>query len=125
MGKEYWVVPKKIHTPPTEEFLPSREGGSELNEFEKNVVTFYSMSGEGDIFNFLQGDGSVWNGPFFLGPQRQTRTFSVNIQAIYQLQQYSGIGNHSFRQIALFQKKSIPHPQRKFLLSREGRSEMY
>ena len=42
---------------------PGREGVKRV----KNVLTFYWMSGEGGIFNFLQEDGSFWNGPFFSG----------------------------------------------------------
>ena len=50
-----WVVPKKIHTPPTEE-ISAVWGGGEGNCL-KNVLNFYRLSGEGQrgIVNFLRG----------------------------------------------------------------------
>ena len=51
----HWVVPKKIHTSPTEEIF-AVWGGGEGNCL-KNVLNFYRMSGEGEggIVNFLRG----------------------------------------------------------------------
>ena len=51
-----WVVPKKIHSPPTEE-ISAVQGGGEGNHL-KNVLNLYRMSGEGGIVNFLRGGGS-------------------------------------------------------------------
>ena len=52
-----WVVPKKIHSPHTEEISAVR-GGGEGNHL-KNVLNLYRMSGEGEggIVNFLRRGG--------------------------------------------------------------------
>ena len=58
-----WVVPKKIHTPPTEEISSSRGEGE---NYLKNVLNLYRVSKEGreGIVNFLCGGVDLfWNNP--------------------------------------------------------------
>ena len=57
-----WVVPKKIHSPPTEEISAVR-GGGEGNHL-KNVLNLYRRSGEGEggIVNFLHGGRWIFSG---------------------------------------------------------------
>ena len=55
----YWVVPKKIRTPPTEKISAVRRGGG--RDCLKNVLNFYRMSGEGGYCQFPPwGGGGVW-----------------------------------------------------------------
>jgi hypothetical protein len=60
-----WVVPEKIHTPPTEEILPSG-GGGETKSFLIIVNVLGHPKGVGGLTsNFLRGGGMdvFWNDP--------------------------------------------------------------
>ena len=60
----HWVIPKKIHSPPTEEISAVQGGESCIN-----VLNLYRMSGEGrgGTVNFLSmgGGGSFLELPIF------------------------------------------------------------
>ena len=42
-----WVVPKKIHSSPTEEISAVQGGGGGQGNHLKNILNLYRMSGEG------------------------------------------------------------------------------
>jgi hypothetical protein len=61
-----WVVPEKIHTPPTQEISAVRRGGGETKLFLIIVNVLGHLKGVGGLTsNFLRGGGMdvFWNDP--------------------------------------------------------------
>jgi hypothetical protein len=62
----YWVVPEKIHTPPTEEISAVRRGRGDKIVSDNSKCIRTSKGVGGSTSNFLHGDGMnvFWNDPF-------------------------------------------------------------
>jgi hypothetical protein len=74
----HWVVPEKIHTPPTEEISAVRRGDKIVSDNSKCIRT--SEGGRGVNSNFLRGGGMdvFWNDPFIKALSRLSLHYSFD-----------------------------------------------
>jgi hypothetical protein len=63
-----WVIPEKIHIPPTEEISAVRRGRGEKIVSDNSKCIRTSKGGRGVNFYFLRGGGMdvFWNDPIIL-----------------------------------------------------------
>ena len=72
----YWVVPEKIHTPPTEEISAVRRGRGEKIASDNSKCIRTSKGGRGVNFLFPPWGwyGVFWNDPFIFETDTQSKT---------------------------------------------------
>ena len=80
-----WVVPEKIHTPPTEEISAIRRGGGEKKLFLIIVNVLGHPKGVGGLTSyFLHGGGMdvFWNDPILHFPHLLSKVFHGNFNVV-------------------------------------------